>query len=71
MENKLQQALTCLKEKIGDFVPEIAVVPGSGWDKFTDLIRNPLSVEYSGLPFFPEATYHKGVFVFGEYAVIS
>lgn len=66
MENKLQQALTCLKEKIGDFVPEIAIVPGSGWDKFTDLIRNPVCVEYADLPFFPEATYHKGVFIFGE-----
>jgi purine-nucleoside phosphorylase len=65
MENKLRTALEVLKNKIGNFVPEVAIIPGSGWDKIIGLIEDPLTVEYSELPFFPKATFHRGMFVFG------
>ena len=65
MENKLRTALEVLKNKIGNFVPEVAFIPGSGWDKIIGLIEDPLTVEYSELPFFPKATFHRGMFVFG------
>lgn len=71
MEKKLKAAFECLKEKNGNFVPQIAIVPGSGWGKFTDCIENSFTVEYSSLPFMPRATYHKGHFVFGEIAGIK
>lgn len=71
MENKLHQALICLKEKIGDFCPEVAVIPGSGWEKFIDTIEEPLVADYASLPFFPRATFHKGIFVFGRIAGIK
>lgn len=71
MEKKLQKALECLKEKIGGFVPEAAVIPGSGWDRIVELIQDPLTVDYSELPFFPRATFHKGVFVFGTVAGVK
>ena len=65
MEKRLQKALACLKEKIGDFLPEIAIVPGSGWAEITGLIEDQQIVDYSELPEFPRATFHKGAFTFG------
>ena len=66
MEKKLRTALASLKEKIGDFRPEIAIVPGSGWEQIIDTVENQVIVDYADLPFFPKATFHKGVFVFGR-----
>ena len=71
MEQKLQNALAVLKEKIGVFSPEIAIIPGSGWDRIIDTIEDPLVVEYAELPSFPQATFHKGQFVFGKICGIS
>ena len=62
MKDRLQKALEAVIEKIGDFRPEIAIVPGSGWDQITACIENPLTVEYAQLPSFPRATFHTGVF---------
>ena len=66
MEKKLQSALAVLKEKIGSFLPEVAFVPGSCWDKVIDSIEEPIVVDYADLPDFPRATFHKGQFVFGK-----
>ena len=68
MKERLENALRFLKDKIGSFQPEIALIPGSGWDGFISCIENPLIVDYSEIPDFPRATFHKGVFVFGEIA---
>lgn len=65
METRLQQALEVLKKKIGSFLPEIAVIPGSGWEKFIDTLQEKTVVEYKDFPDFPQATFHKGMFVFG------
>ena len=71
MEKKLQEAFKVLQEKICGFCPEIAFIPGSGWDKVIDLIEDPLEVAYSALPFLPQATFHKGMFVFGTIAGVK
>ena len=68
MKERLENALRFLKDKIGNFRPEIAVVPGSGWDEFIGCIENPLTVDYCEIPDFPQATFHKGLFVFGKIA---
>ena len=71
MKDRLQKAFEALIEKIGEFRPEIAIVPGSGWDRITACIENPLAVEYATLPSFPRATFHKGVFIFGTVAGVK
>lgn len=68
MKERLENAFQFLKAKIGSFRPEIAIIPGSGWDGFIDCIENPLVIDYKEIPDFPQATFHKGVFVFGEIA---
>lgn len=68
MKERLENALRFLKDKIGSFCPEIAIVPGSGWDGIITCIEKPQTVDYSEIPGFPRATFHKGVFVFGEIA---
>lgn len=66
MEQRLKKAFECLKEKIGPFRPEILIIPGSGWDSFMERIENPVTISYADLPDFPQATFHKGCFTFGE-----
>lgn len=50
-----------------DFVPETAIVLGSGLGAFADKIENAVSVDYNELPDFPVSTVagHRGRFVFG------
>ena len=66
MKKRLRAAFECLKAETGKFVPQIAVIPGSGWDHIAQCLQNSFTVSYSGLPDFPQATFHKGVFTFGE-----
>lgn len=65
--NKLESAFRSLREKT-DFVPEIALVLGSGLGAFADeKVENPISVPYSEIEGFPTSTVpgHKGRFIFG------
>ncbi len=71
MEKRLYNALTCLKKAVGDFVPEVALVPGSGWEEIVDTFEEPRTVEYADIPDFPQATFHKGRFVFGTLAGVK
>lgn len=51
--------------------PQVGVVLGTGLgDEFVSHIKNPITVAYSSIPFFPVSTVsgHKGQFVFGEVA---
>jgi purine-nucleoside phosphorylase len=63
---KLQNILTVIKKRT-DFVPEAALVLGSGLGDFADGIETAAVVDYKDLPGFPVSTapYHKGRFVFG------
>ena len=63
---KLMKALDCVREKT-DFVPEVAVVLGSGLGDFADEIQQTAVIDYKEIAGFPTSTVagHKGRFVFG------
>lgn len=65
---KLEKCYKCIREKT-DFVPEIALVLGSGLGDFAESVnvKIELTVPYSEIKGFPTSTVlgHKGQFVFG------
>lgn len=63
---RLKTALAAVRQKT-DFVPEVAVVLGSGLGGFADIIRQVAVVEYKDIPGMPVSTApgHIGRFVFG------
>lgn len=63
---KLQKCVNVIRQKT-DFVPQIALVLGSGLGNYADTIRVETVVAYSELPDFPHSTVqgHAGRFVFG------
>ena len=63
---KLQEALYFIRSKT-DFVPEVAVVLGSGLGGLADKVENPVFVDYSDIPYLPVSTApgHIGRFVMG------
>lgn len=66
MYNKLQNAVKSIREKT-DFVPEVALILGSGLGDFADNIETVATVPYNEIEGFPISTVagHKGRFVFG------
>ena len=66
MYNKLQNAIKSIREKT-DFVPEVALILGSGLGDFADNIETVATVPYNEIEGFPTSTVagHKGRFVFG------
>lgn len=63
---KLQKCVDAIRKKT-DFVPQIALILGSGLGNYADSIRVESTVSYSELPEFPHSTVqgHAGRFVFG------
>lgn len=63
---KLQNCLASVREKT-DFVPQIALVLGSGLGGYADDIEVEATIDYSEINGFPQSTVtgHKGRFVFG------
>lgn len=69
MHPEMERINTCLaavRERT-DFVPEVAVVLGSGLGGFADMLRRTAAVSYGDIPGFPTSTApgHAGRFVFG------
>lgn len=66
MYNKLQNAIKSIRAKT-DFVPEVAIILGSGLGDFAEQIEKVATVEYSEIEGFPISTVagHKGRFIFG------
>ena len=56
-----------LRERLGDFVPKIAMVLGSGLGYLGDQVERPIFVDYRDIPHFKASTApgHKGRLVFG------
>ena len=56
-----------IKEHLGGFVPEIAMVLGSGLGDMAELVENPTTIPYGSIPGFARSTApgHKGQLVFG------
>lgn len=69
MKNYENKLLSCLKfvKKQTDFIPEIALILGSGLGDFVDNIQVVKTIDYSDIKGFPVSTVkgHKGRFVFG------
>ena len=69
MDPRYEKLLGCLEQvrRQTAFVPEVAVVLGSGLGGFADEIRAEAVVEYGSIPGFPVSTVpmHRGRFVFG------
>ena len=63
---KLETCLASIREKT-DFVPEIAVVLGSGLGEYAEKIQTECIIKYKEIKEFPVSTVegHKGQFVFG------
>lgn len=63
---RLEKCLECIRKKT-DFVPEIALILGSGLGGYADEIETVQTVDYSEIEGFPISTVagHKGRFVFG------
>lgn len=63
---RIQKCLAAVRERT-DFVPEVALVLGSGLGGFADAVRQTASVSYGDIPGFPTSTApgHAGRFVFG------
>lgn len=63
---RLEKCYKCFKEKI-DFIPDIALVLGSGLGDYADGIKQEAVLDYKDIEGFPVSTVagHKGRFVFG------
>ena len=64
--DKLQDCLKAVRAKT-DFVPQIALILGSGLGNYADTIRVEYEIPYSEIPGFPVSTVpgHSGRFIFG------
>lgn len=71
-ESRLNGCLQSLRQKT-DFIPEIAIVLGSGLGAFAEQIEVAASVPYAALDGFPVSTVagHRGRFVFGTLAGVK
>ncbi len=66
MMQKLNETAEFLKTKL-PFIPEIAVILGTGLGDFAELLEDAVTISYSDIPHFPVSTapYHKGQIVAG------
>ena len=69
MKNKIKQAAEYILSKISE-KPTVALVLGSGLGKFAETLENPVSINYTDIPHFPESTVkgHAGKLVIGKKA---
>ena len=56
-----------IRDRLGDFVPKVAMVLGSGLGYLGDEVENPIAIDYRDIPHFKASTApgHKGRLVFG------
>ena len=64
---QIGRIITSIRERIGDFEPEIALILGSGLGTIADSISDAVVVKYETIPDFPRSTVkgHAGELVFG------
>ena len=62
-----QESAQALRERLGGFVPKVAMVLGSGLGYLGDEVEAPIAVDYRDIPHFKVSTApgHKGRLVFG------
>ncbi len=64
----LEKSYEYLKQRLDGFVPDTALILGSGLGNVVDAVKNPLIIPYSDVPFFPTPSVsgHKGQFCIGK-----
>lgn len=69
---KLQKCVACVREKT-DFVPDVALILGSGLGALADEIDAVATIDYHDIDGFPVSTVagHKGRFVFGKFGDVK
>ena len=69
---KLQKCLACVREKT-DFVPQVALILGSGLGALADELDAVATVDYADIEGFPVSTVpgHRGRFVFGSFGGVK
>ena len=70
MEYKIEQyqkSAQAIRDRLGDFVPKVAMVLGSGLGYLGDEVENAIAIDYQDIPHFKASTApgHKGRLVFG------
>ena len=70
MEYKIEQyqaSAQAIRDRLGDFVPKVAMVLGSGLGYLGDEVENAIAIDYKDIPHFKASTApgHKGRLVFG------
>ena len=62
-----RESAQAIRARLGDFVPKVAMVLGSGLGFLGDEVENPTAVDYRDIPHFKASTApgHKGRLVFG------
>ncbi len=62
-----QQSADYIRGRIGEFVPKVAMVLGSGLGALGDVVEDPVAIPYGQIPHFKASTApgHKGQLVFG------
>lgn len=65
-----QESADYIREKIGEFIPKVAMVLGSGLGFLGDIVESPTAIPYGDIPHFKASTApgHKGQLVFGALA---
>ena len=63
-----KEAVNYIKERLGDKLPDTAIVLGSGLGVLKDDIENKVVIEYKDIPGFPISTVpgHAGELIIGE-----
>lgn len=64
----LEKSYEYLKQRLDGFVPDTAIILGSGLGDVVEAIENPMVIPYSDIPFFPTPTVsgHKGQLCAGK-----
>jgi len=66
--SQYQESADYIRSRIGSFVPQVAMVLGSGLGYMGDIVEDPICVSYHDIPHFKVSTApgHKGQLVFGK-----
>ncbi|MGJ1287488.1 purine-nucleoside phosphorylase [Sphingobacterium spiritivorum] len=67
MYQSIEETVSFIKKRIGDFVPEFGIILGTGLGKLVDEIDVEFQLMYSNIPNFPISTveFHSGKLIFG------
>ena len=65
--DQYRSSAQAIRERLGDFVPKVAKVLGSGLGYLGDEVEHPIAIDYRDIPHFKASTApgHKGRLVFG------